>query len=128
VRRGIASDEIDANLTFRPFSEAGFIDDLRSARAVVAGGGYTLMSEAVYLHKPLLSLPVKGQFEQTLNALYLQKLGYGRHAQALDKQTLDAFLLDVPRCAEALASYAQDGNRLMLEALDEQVRLATRAK
>jgi uncharacterized protein (TIGR00661 family) len=128
VRRGIPTDEVDENLTFRPFSEAGFIDDLRTARAVVAGGGYTLMSEAVYLHKPLLSLPVQGQFEQTLNALYLEKLGYGRHAEVLDSKTLEGFLVDVPRCAEALKSYSQDGNRLMLEALDEQIFLATREK
>jgi len=123
VRRGIPSDEVDENLTFRPFSEAGFIDDLRSCRAVVAGGGYTLMSEAVYLHKPMLSLPVQGQFEQTLNALYLQQLDYGRHAEVLDTATLNAFLADVPRHAEALKGYSQDGNRLMLEALDHQMAL-----
>lgn len=124
VRRGIKADEHDDKLTFRPFSEAGFIDDLRTARAVVAGGGYTLMSEAVYLHKPLLSLPVQGQFEQTLNALYLQQLGYGRHAEVLDEKTLNAFLADVPRHAEALKGYSQDGNRLMFEALDQQIALA----
>jgi uncharacterized protein (TIGR00661 family) len=128
VRRGITADETDANLTFRPFSEAGFIDDLRTSRAVVAGGGYTLMSEAVYLRKPLLSLPVQGQFEQTLNALYLEKLGYGQHAQALDSETLERFLADVPRCAKALEGYSQDGNRLILEALDEQIALATSKK
>jgi uncharacterized protein (TIGR00661 family) len=127
VRRGISEDQIDGNLTFRPFSEAGFIDDLRTSRAVIAGGGYTLMSEAVYLHKPLLSLPVQGQFEQTLNALYLQRLGYGHHAEALDERTLRDFLNDVPRCARALEGYEQDGNRLMLRALDEQLALATRA-
>ena len=44
----------------------------------MAGGGFTLMSEAVYLHKPLLSVPVVGQFEQVLNALYLQALNFGR--------------------------------------------------
>jgi len=126
VRRGIKADEVEQNLTFRPFSEAGFIDDLRTSRAVVAGGGYTLMSEAVYLRKPVLSLPVQGQFEQTLNALYLQKLGYGRHTEVLDKPTLDAFLADVPRCAENLKGYSQDGNRLMLQALDEQMALATK--
>jgi uncharacterized protein (TIGR00661 family) len=125
VRRGITADEVEGNLTFRPFSEQVFIDDLRTARAVVAGGGYTLMSEAVYLHKPLLSLPVQGQFEQTLNALYLQQLGYGRHASVLDQPTLDAFLADVPRCAEALEGYSQDGNQLMLQALDDQIRRAT---
>jgi uncharacterized protein (TIGR00661 family) len=128
VRRGIKSDEVDDNLTFRPFSEAGFIDDLRTARAVVAGGGFTLMSEAVYLHKPMLSLPVQGQFEQTLNALYLEKLGYGRHTTVLDQPTLDAFLAAVPGCARALQGYQQDGNRLMLEALDEQIELATASR
>jgi uncharacterized protein (TIGR00661 family) len=125
VRRGIRVDEVEQNLTFRPFSEAGFIEDLRTARAVIAGGGYTLMSEAVYLRKPVLSLPVQGQFEQTLNALYLQQLGYGRHAEVLDKPTLDAFLAEVPRCAENLKSYSQDGNRAMLAALDEQIERAT---
>jgi uncharacterized protein (TIGR00661 family) len=124
VRRGIQTDEVEQNLTFRPFSEAGFIDDLRTARAVVAGGGYTLMSEAVYLRKPMLSLPVQGQFEQTLNALYLEKLGYGQHATSLDRPTLERFLAEVPRCARALAGYTQDGNRLMLAALDEQLALA----
>jgi len=128
VRRGIKQDEVEGSLTYRPFSESSFIDDLRTARAVVAGGGYTLMSEAVYLRKPMLSLPVEGQFEQTLNALYLQQLGYGRHAQALDAQTLESFLSDVPRCAEALQGYTQDGNRLMLEALDRQLELGTSVK
>ncbi|MDF3070751.1 MAG: hypothetical protein K0R38_6352 [Polyangiaceae bacterium] len=128
VRRGIQVDQVERNLTFRPFSEAGFIDDLATARAVIAGGGYTLMSEAVYLHKPVLSLPVQGQFEQTLNALYLQQLGYGRHAEVLDKPTLDAFLADVPRCADNLRAYSQDGNRLMLEALDEQIALAAASR
>lgn len=127
VRRGIKSDEVEANLTFRPFSERAFVDDLRTCRAVVAGGGYTLMSEAVYLRKPLLSLPVQGQFEQTLNALYLQRLGFGRYAEALDRRTLEAFLAEVPRCASALRSYSQDGNRLMLQALDEQMQRATAA-
>jgi uncharacterized protein (TIGR00661 family) len=124
VRRGLADDVIEGNLTYRPFSETGFIDDLRTARAVIAGGGYTLMSEAVYLKKPLLSLPVQGQFEQTLNALYLEQLGYGVHASALDEATLERFLQAVPRFSEALQGYQQDGNRLMLAALDEQLARA----
>jgi uncharacterized protein (TIGR00661 family) len=128
VRRGIDADQVEGNLTFRPFSEAGFIDDLRTARAVVAGGGYTLMSEAVYLQKPVLSLPVRGQFEQTLNALYLQQLGYGHHAEVLDQATLERFLADIPRCGEALKGYVQDGNRLMLAALDEQLERATQKR
>jgi uncharacterized protein (TIGR00661 family) len=128
MRRDIKDDVVEGNVRFRPFSEQGFIDDLRTARAVVAGGGYTLMSEAVYLHKPVLSLPVEGQFEQIINALYLQQLGYGQHATALDAPTLGAFLERVPDCEKALRGYSQDGNKLMLEALDLQLGLALEKK
>lgn len=124
MRRDLKAPQCEGTLTFMPFAEQGFIDDLRTARAVVAGGGYTLMSEAVYLRKPVLSLPIEGQFEQVLNALYLEQLGYGAYGRTLDGQTIGAFLEKVPDCQRALAGYSQDGNRLMIAALDEQLKRA----
>jgi uncharacterized protein (TIGR00661 family) len=118
MRPGLVEEVVEGNLRYRPFSESGFIHDLSTARAVVAGGGFTLMSECVYLHKPLLATPVVGQFEQTLNTLYLEREGFGRYARSLDLPTLSAFLDAVPACEERLSGYAQDGNRLLLEALD----------
>ena len=118
ARREITSDVSEGNLMYRPFSEAGFIDDLRTCRGVVAGGGYTLMSEAVYLRKPMLSVPIGGQFEQVLNALYLEKLNYGRYGKLLDEATLNAFLAAIPSCQESLKGYSQDGNNELLNKLD----------
>ena len=128
LRRDITEDLQDGNLLYRPFSEKGFIDDLRTARAVVAGGGYTLMSEAVYLHKPMLTMPVKGQFEQVLNALYLEKLGYGMYAPELTQERLEEFLKRVPACQKALEGYHQEGNVKMIEALREQIHRAAEYK
>ncbi len=122
MRRDLSEEQRDGNLRFRPFSEAGFIDDLASARAVVAGGGFTLMSEAVYLKKPMLAVPVRGQFEQILNARYLAKLGYGRFATTLDEPApLFAFADAIDACKNELASYHQDGNRELLTFLDAQL-------
>ena len=117
-KRDITSDVREGNLIFKPFSEGGFIDDLRTARGVVGGGGYTLMSEAVYLRKPMLSVPIGGQFEQVLNALYLQKLNFGMHAKALDGKVLGEFLERVDGCAKSLEGFTQDGNTVLLEKLD----------
>ena len=128
MRREIKADEVEGNLTFKPFSEGGFIDDLRTSRGVVAGGGFTLMSEAVYLRKPMLSLPVVGQFEQEINALYLEQLGYGMYAKALDGEVLTEFLKRVPKCEEALKGYSQEGNAKMIAALDEQLARAFEKK
>jgi uncharacterized protein (TIGR00661 family) len=120
MRRGIEEEQVDGNLRHRPFSEAGFIADLASARAVIGGGGFTVMGEAVYLHKPMLSVPLDNQFEQTLNARYLEYIGYGRHAAAIDDPAVVKEFLDaVPQCEEKLAAYSQDGNRDLLGALDE---------
>jgi uncharacterized protein (TIGR00661 family) len=128
MRRDLKEDVVDANLTYRPFSEAGFIDDLRTSRAVIAGGGFTLMSEAVYLRKPMLSLPVVKQFEQIMNARYLEKLGYGKHATLLDERTVESFLHQVPRFSQSLQGYEQDGNETMKQELDEQLERALERK
>ncbi len=129
MRRDLKSDEVEGNLTFRPFSEQGFIDDLASSRAVLAGGGFTLMGEAVYLHKPMLALPLSGQFEQVLNARYLEKLGYGRYAETLDDpQVLHDFVRDLPRFEAKIADYHQHGNHDVLTALDTHLAQALHHK
>jgi uncharacterized protein (TIGR00661 family) len=128
LRRDLTEDVVDENLVYRPFSEARFIDDLRTARAVVAGGGFTVLSEAVYLRKPILSQPVEKQFEQVLNALYIEKLGYGMSAPALTADAVGTFLARLPECEKALASYEQDGNLRTFAALDEQLARAAEYK
>src|SRR5262249_15499586 len=120
VRRGITEEQVEGTLRYQPFSEERFIDDLASCRAVVAGGGFTLMGEAVYLHKPMLAVPVVRQFEQVLNARYLRLQGFGRHADNLDDPgTIPDFVAAIPECEARLAGYSQDGNREVTLAVDE---------
>lgn len=119
MRRGLEAEVVEGNLRHRPFSEQGFVDDLASCKAVIAGGGFTLMGEAVYLHKPMLAVPLGLQFEQTLNARWLQHLGYGMEAVDLhDASTVRRFLDAVPRCEEKLAAFSQDGNSSLFTELD----------
>ncbi|MDI9614289.1 MJ1255/VC2487 family glycosyltransferase [Methanothermobacter sp.] len=96
---GFDRDEVDGNLTFRKFNEDQFFRDFESAAAVITNGGFTLISEALYLRKPVYSVPVKGQFEQILNAVYLEKLGYGEFHEETERETLEGFLgrLDIYR-------------------------------
>ena len=58
------------NVELRDFDETRFAADLRSARAVIANGGFTTLAEAIRLGKPVLSIPVRHQGEQELNAAY----------------------------------------------------------
>jgi uncharacterized protein (TIGR00661 family) len=120
---GYRRNEQLGNVTLKDFAEQGFVDDLASARAVVAGGGFSLMGEAVYLGKPMYAVPLEGQFEQTLNALYLQKLGYGEYHTEVTAPDLARFLERTGEYATNLRAHKQDGNRAILDALDHHLAL-----
>jgi uncharacterized protein (TIGR00661 family) len=125
MRRDIDADEVDANLRFRPFSEATFIDDLASCRAVIANAGFTLMGEALHLRKPMLAVPLQHQFEQLLNGRYLEREGYGMTAeQASVQRHLPAFLARLPRFEDSLADYPDSDNARLLAATDELLERA----
>jgi uncharacterized protein (TIGR00661 family) len=126
LRRDLRADVREGNLLWRPFDERTFVEDLRTARAVVSGGSFTLMSEAVYLHRPMLSVPVRKQFEQILNARYLERLGYGKHVDEITDGNLADFLARVPEYEANLARYRQDGNAELLAKLDETLEAAAR--
>jgi len=82
------------------------------------------MSEAVYLHKPMLSVPVKKQFEQILNGRYLERLGYGLTADDITAARLGELLERVGEFQGNLARYRQDGNADLLAKLDEVLAAA----
>jgi len=117
-RDDLMADEREGNLVFRPFANEAFVDDLRTCRGVVGSAGFSLMSEAVYLRKPMLALPLAGQFEQEMNGRYLERLGYGTVETALDEAALERFLAREPLHVEALSGYQQDGNTVALELVD----------
>ena len=118
---GFNKDEQDKNVIFKSFSEQGFVKDLATAKAVVANGGFSFISEAVYIKKPIYSFPLKNQFEQFMNAAYIEKMGFGRHFSDLHPDFLKAFLYDLGSFQQNLSSYKQDGNSLLFELLTTQL-------
>jgi uncharacterized protein (TIGR00661 family) len=121
ARDGLEQDVVEGTLTYKPFSNDGFVEDLRTCRGVVASAGFSLMSEAVYLRKPMLAIPLAGQFEQIMNARYLERLGYGVAADVIDEPALERFLEGEEHHVEALAAYEQDGNTVTLETVEHTI-------
>jgi uncharacterized protein (TIGR00661 family) len=128
LRRDLKEDLREGRLLYRPFSESGFIDDLRTARGVVASGGFTLMGEAVYLHRPMLAVPIKKQFEQVLNARYLEAEGYGLGADEISAERLGEFIERLPDFERRLAGYTQDGNKDLFGALEGGIAAAAASR
>ena len=117
-RGDITQPQVHGNVRELPFDEATFIDDLASCRAVIAGGGFTLMGEALHLGKPMLSLPIAGQYEQVLNARCLELEGYGSMAESADAATIQRFMDSLPRFTHHLATYPGRDNRAIERAVE----------
>ncbi len=127
MRGGPEEVEVEGNLEFRPPSNQGFVEALRTCRGVVAGGGFSLLSEAVYLGKPVLSVPLRGQFEQLMNARYLEARRYGLCAEDPGETVLARFLEELPSFRKALRAYRQDGNVVALKTIEERAEAAAEA-
>ncbi|MDP3276811.1 MAG: glycosyltransferase family protein [Deltaproteobacteria bacterium] len=116
---GLRRDEVRGNCLLKSFSEQGFVDDLASASAVITNAGLSLIGEALYLHKPLLCIPVKHQFEQVMNARYIARMGFGMSTEAIEDDILSAFLQDSHHFARKLSQTpTQDGNALLFDFVD----------
>jgi uncharacterized protein (TIGR00661 family) len=114
----------DGCIEYRPRSVDGFLEDLVTSRGVITGGGFSLLSEAVYLGKPVLSVPLKGQFEQLMNARYLEREGFGICAADIDRQTVSVFLDRLDEFHTQLGTYEQDGNRAAIAVITATVEAA----
>ena len=95
---GFNTDAEYQNCIFKKRSTEGFLADLAGARGVIASAGFSLISECMHLKKKMLLLPLAGQYEQIINAHYIQKLGLGISFEKLDELVVARFLeeLDKP--------------------------------
>lgn len=107
---GFNKDEVDKNLTYKLFNENEFYNDLASAKAVICNGGFTFISEAISLKKPIYSVPAIGNFEQILNGFYVQKLGYGEYHEEMSPKKVEKFLKRLPKYQEKLAKVKKTNN------------------
>ncbi len=118
---GFNRDEVIGNITLKSFSRQGFLNDMAGARAMIANAGFSAISEALYLCKPYLALPVAGQFEQILNAIYIEHLGVGKNVAKLDESALKDFLNNIDKYQQTLNARPVENNDRVLKRVDEIV-------
>jgi len=63
------------NCQFYPVSNEAFTHSMIHSAGVITGAGFETPSEALYMGKKLMVLPIRGQYEQLCNAAALEKKG-----------------------------------------------------
>lgn len=90
---GLGARPSEGSLRFLEIDEQRFLEDLASCDAVVSTAGNQLVGEALAMRKPMLVLPEARNFEQLINAFYLEQSGAGwAERGVLTAARLGAFL------------------------------------
>jgi uncharacterized protein (TIGR00661 family) len=96
-------EEVAPNLTYHRLDGDVFLRMMAGCRAVATTAGFESASEAAWLGKPSLVVPVRGHVEQRMNAVDTVRAGLGRTAESFD---LDLLLEPTP-APERYASFRE---------------------
>lgn len=115
-------DKIEKNghLEFKRFNEKDFVKDLINCKGVICNGGFTLISEAIYLKKPLLTVPIKKHFEQLLNCNYVKMIGCGEFYKDLNDTNVKNFIKNIDNYK--FKGNKQRNNKKIFEILDGVIK------
>ncbi len=119
---GFNQEKKDNNITYRKFNENIFFEDFKNCKACIANGGFSFISEAIALKKPILSIPIKGQFEQILNAMQIEKLGYGEHHDTVNVKQITTFLTHLPTYYTTLQNREEQDNENAIKKINEVIK------
>ncbi|MFA4960346.1 MAG: MJ1255/VC2487 family glycosyltransferase [Candidatus Pacearchaeota archaeon] len=108
----------DGNLEFK--TRENFEKDLGNCKFIIATSGFSLISEALYLKKPYLAIPIRGHFEQMFNALLLRKSGFGDFVEELSGKAVINFMGNLDFYRKNLKKYNINQKKL-LEIVDKTV-------
>ncbi|WP_339755545.1 glycosyltransferase family protein [Algoriphagus aquimarinus] len=78
-----------SNLSFHRVHDKNFLRDMAACKGLVSTAGFESICEAMYLGKPVMVIPVKGQYEQACNALDTIHAGAGIASDNFDFSKLE---------------------------------------
>lgn len=95
-----------------------FLEDFASCRVYVSNAGFESVAEAVALRKPVVTVPIKGQAEQQMNAFLFEKYGIGISATEFSCETFERAMHHDTPPAEDIRTWVARGR----ECLERELR------
>ncbi|WP_239773042.1 glycosyltransferase family protein [Mammaliicoccus sp. I-M36] len=92
----IKCDEKISNIRIHSFSNEKFNSILLNSKAVISTAGHTLISEALYLRKPLYIIPI-GTFDQHFCAEFIKKELIGYSSKKITLHELKMFINNIEK-------------------------------
>jgi len=128
VLYGFDEESRQGNCEFRKHATEGFLADLAACKGVIATGGFSLLSECLYLRKKMLMNPIRKQYEQKVNAFNMQRLGLALTAETLSVEAVEAFLEFVKTPISDHQEVLWPDNQAFFASLDRTMQKVTKQR
>jgi uncharacterized protein (TIGR00661 family) len=118
---GLGALPSSGSLRFFDIDPFRFIEDLATSRALVCTAGNQLVGEAFFLEKPVLAMPEHRNYEQYINAHFVQesKAGMKADINALTGKQLKKFLDRAEDYRSHINPHRQFGNPAALSVINK---------
>ena len=95
------------NLSFHLVNDQGFLEAMAACKGLLCTAGFESVCEAMYLGKPVVMVPIAGQYEQACNALDGEMSGAGKKADFFDFSLLTTLQLPDPNHTANFREWAE---------------------
>lgn len=107
------------NIVFHQLSGEKFKEKMRTCKGYISTAGFESVCEAMYLKKPVLMIPVEGQYEQACNAIDAEKAGAGIKHDRFDVEKLINYLPEYRPIDDWYRDWANSAEERFLKELTE---------
>ena len=109
------------NITFHHINDKKFITYLANCLGYVSTAGFESICEAMYLAKPIMMVPVEGQYEQLCNALDAQRVGAGIIAEEFQLGRLLSHITTRPKKVRGFKTWVRSNRNIILKEIEDFV-------
>ncbi|MEX0599242.1 MAG: glycosyltransferase family protein [Rhodothermales bacterium] len=110
--------EHDETLRFHRLNDVTFLEMMARCSGLACTAGFESVSEALYLGKPVLAVPVEGHFEQRCNAYEVEMLGAGIRADTFDLGLLADYPVEHRLPTAAFRRWAAQAEGRVIEVIE----------
>ncbi len=105
-------------LRFNQLHDTRFLELMGRCTGLVCTAGFESVSEALFLGKPILAVPVEGHYEQLCNACEVEKLGCGVRSEHFDMNLLTQFAAQYDTAQNDFRAWALEAEARVMPILE----------
>lgn len=124
-KKGAAETECPLpNLSFHQVNDQAFLEAMAACKGLICTAGFESVCEAMYLGKPVVMVPIAGQYEQACNALDGELSGAGKKAEYFDFELLINLSLPSTTQTQAYREWAESWPSEFRKLVYKQVQIS----